>query len=67
MTINLSETSLYIGIMLVLVGIQIYQQVRITRLERDNEDLWEQMATLTSSFVSKMLDAVRANKEKQDN
>ena len=67
MTINLSETSLYIGIILVLVGIQIYQQVRITRLERDNEDLWEQMATLTSSFVSKMLEAVRNNKEKQDN
>lgn len=67
MTINLSETSLYIGIMVILVGIQIYQQIRITRLEKDNEDLWEQMATLTSGFVSKMMEAMRSNKEKQDN
>ena len=66
MTINLSETSLYIGTILVLIGIQIYQQIRLSKLERENEELWDQMANLTSGFVSKLLETIRNNKENED-
>lgn len=66
MTINLSETSLYIGTILVLIGIQIYQQIRLSKLERESEELWDQMANLTSGFVSKLLETIRNNKENED-
>lgn len=45
---------------------QIYQQYRITRLEKETEDLWEQMATLTSSFVSRILDGLKTAKEEKE-
>jgi len=63
MTINLTETSLYVGCIVVLIGIQIYQQRRIIRFQRELEDIWEQMAALTSNFVSKLLENVRNSKE----
>lgn len=67
MTINLTETSLYIGSIVVLIAIQIHQQIRISRLEKDNDDIWEQMATLTSSFVSEMLKTLKSVKEEKTN
>jgi hypothetical protein len=67
MTINLTETSLYIGIIIVLIAIQIYQQTRISRLEKDIDGIWEQMATLTSSFVGEMLRSLESTKESKTN
>lgn len=67
MTINLTETSLYIGIIIVLIAIQIYQQTRIARLEKDIDNVWEQMATLTSSFVGEMLRSLESTKESKTN
>ena len=67
MTINLTETSLYIGIIIVLIAIQIYQQTRISRLEKDIDNVWEQMATLTSSFVGEMLRSLESTKESKTN
>ena len=66
MVINLTETSLYIGSIVVLIAIQIYQQTRISKLERENEELWEQMATLTSGFVSRLIETLKNNKENEN-
>lgn len=66
MTINLTETNLYIGIIVVLVIIQIYQQTTIKRLEKECKDLWDQLGTLTYSITSKMLEIHKDLNGKQD-
>jgi hypothetical protein len=66
MTINLSETTIYIGIIIVLVIIQIYQQTTIKRLEKECKDLWDQLGTLTYSITNKMLEIHKDLNGKQD-
>lgn len=66
MTINLSETTIYIGTIVVLVIIQIYQQTTIKRLEKECKDLWDQLGTLTYSITNKMLEIHKDLNGKQD-
>ena len=66
MTINLSETTIYIGVIVVLVAIQIYQQTTIKRLEKECKDLWDQLGTLTYSITNKMLEIHKDLNGKQD-
>ncbi len=66
MTINLSETTIYIGVIVVLVVIQIYQQTTIKRLEKECKDLWDQLGTLTYSITNKMLEIHKDLNNKQD-
>jgi hypothetical protein len=66
MTVNLSETTLYIVIIIVLMGIQIYQLDQTRKLEKECKDLWDQLGTLTFSITSKMLDIQKDLNSKQD-
>ena len=66
MTVNLTETTLYVAIILVLMGIQIYQLVQTRKLEKECRDLWDQLGTLTFSVTSKMLDMQKDLNGKQD-
>jgi len=66
MTVNLSETTLYVVIILVLMGIQIYQLVQTKKLEKECKDLWDQLGTLTFSITNKMLDMQKDLNTKQD-
>jgi hypothetical protein len=66
MTINLTETTLYVAIIVVLMGIQIYQLVQTKKLEKECKDLWDQLGTLTFSITSKILDMQKDLNDKQD-
>jgi hypothetical protein len=66
MTINLTETTLYVAIIVVLMGIQIYQLVQTKKLEKECKDLWDQIGTLTFSVTSKILDMQKDLNDKQD-
>ena len=66
MTVNLTETTLYVTIILVLMGIQIYQLVQTRKLEKECKDLWDQLGTLTFSITNKMLDMQKDLNSKQD-
>lgn len=66
MTINLTETNIYIGIIVVLTLIQIYQQVKIKNLEKECKDLWDQLGTLTYTITTKMLEIHKDLNSKQD-
>lgn len=66
MTVNLTETTLYVVIILVLMGIQIYQLIQTRKLEKECRDLWDQLGTLTFSITSKMLDMQKDLNTKQD-
>lgn len=66
MTINLTETNIYVGIILVLLAMQIYQQFAIRRLEKESKDLWDQLGTLTYTITTKMLEIHKDLNSKQD-
>ena len=66
MTINLTETTLYVAIIVILMAIQIYQLVQTKKLEKECKDLWDQIGTLTFSVTSKILDMQKDLNDKQD-
>jgi hypothetical protein len=66
MTINLTETTLYVAIIVVLMAIQIYQLVQTKKLEKECKDLWDQLGTLTFSVTAKMFEMQKDINDKQD-
>jgi hypothetical protein len=66
MTINISENNVYVGIIVVLVLIQIYQQSRIKHLENEVKEIWDQLGTLTFSITNKVLELHKELNSKQD-
>jgi hypothetical protein len=63
MTFTLTQEHLYIGIILLLMGIQIYQRSLIKKLQREVDDIWSQMAAMVAN-ISIQLTA--AQKDKND-
>jgi hypothetical protein len=53
MTIQVTQEWLYVGIIVVLIGIQIYQQTKIKHLFGEATDLWEQLSVLTMTISNK--------------
>ena len=53
MTVQITQEWLYVGIIFVLIGIQIYQQTKIKKLFSEATDLWEQMSILTMTIANK--------------
>jgi hypothetical protein len=53
MTIQVTQEWLYVTIILVLIGIQIYQQTKIKRLFQEATDIWEQLSVLTMTVANK--------------
>lgn len=54
MTVTLSESALYIGVTVLLIGLQIYQQIMIRNLQKDIKRLWEQAASSAIILFSKV-------------
>lgn len=46
MILNLTETHLYIAIIVVLMGAQMYQQKLIRNLQKESKDIWDQIGIL---------------------
>jgi hypothetical protein len=63
MTVTLTPEHLYIGIIFILMGIQIYQRNSIKKLEKEVDDIWSQMAALVAN-ISIQLTA--SQKDKND-
>ena len=66
MTITFTQEHLYVGIIIVLIGIQIYQQRLIKRLEKECDDIWSQLGTLVGSISSQILSLQKDMNDKQD-
>ncbi len=66
MTINITQEWLYVGIILVLIGIQIYQQTKIQKLFSEATDLWEQMSILTMTVANKFTELDTRLKDLKD-
>lgn len=66
MTVTLTPEQIYIGIILILIGIQIYQQRLIKKLEQECDDIWTQLGTLVGSLSGQILSMQKDINSKQD-
>ena len=66
MTLTLTNEQLYIGIIVVLVAIQIYQQRLISRLEKETTDIWNQIGVLVTTVTAQLLTMQKDINNKQD-
>ena len=66
MTVTFTPEHLYIGIILILVGLQIYQLRLIHKLEKECDDIWAQLGTLVGSITRQILSLQKDINGKQD-
>jgi hypothetical protein len=66
MTVTITETSFYLGVVLFLLVVQVYHQIQIKKLEKDAKQLWEQISILVVSISAQMLQQQKDINEKQD-
>ena len=66
MTVTLTQEHFYIGIIIVLIGIQIYQQRLIKSLEKECDDIWAQLGTLVGSVSKELVSIQKDIANKQD-
>jgi hypothetical protein len=66
MTVTITETSFYLGVVLFLLVAQVYHQIQIKKLEKDAKQLWEQIGILVVSISAQMLQQQKDINEKQD-
>lgn len=66
MTITITEQQMYIGVIVLLVLLQMYQQSQIRKIEKDCSDLWGQLGTLVANLTTQMLQMQKDINSKQD-
>ena len=57
---------MYVGIIIILIGIQIYQQTLIKSLKKETEDIWAQLGTLVGNLTTQILSMQKDINSKQD-
>jgi cell division protein FtsL len=71
MTFTLNQEHFYIGIILFLMGIQIYQWLQIHKAHNEIQKLWNQISIFNTMVAMKLLDTQKEidklnNKENND-
>lgn len=66
MTFTVTDTTIYIGAILVLIGIQLYHQSVIKKLEKETKQIWEQIGIIVVSLGSQLGDMQKSLNQKKD-
>jgi len=66
MTITVTETQVYVGIIIVLMVIQMYQQRVISKLEKETKQIWEQIGILVVSLGTELGNMQKDLNKKED-
>ena len=66
MTVTFTQEHVYIGIIIILVVLQIYQLRLINKLEKECDDIWAQLGTLVGNITSQILSLQKDLNNKQD-
>ena len=66
MTVTLTQEHLYIGIIFILMGIQIYQRNSIKKLEKEVDDIWSQIAILVTTLSAEITGLQKSLSNKKD-
>lgn len=66
MTVTLTDNILYLAVVLILMGIQVYQQFQVRKSRKEIESLWEQIGTIAYSISVKMIEMQKDITTKED-
>jgi hypothetical protein len=66
MTVTFTQEHLYIVIIVILAGLQIYQLRLIKKLEKECDDIWAQLGTLVGNITSQILSLQKDLNGKED-
>ena len=66
MTVTLTDGALYLIVVLLLMGVQVYQQVQIRKNRKEIDKLWEQIGTIAYSISIKMIEMQKDITTKED-
>jgi hypothetical protein len=66
MTFTISDNQLYVGIIIVLILIQIYQQKLIRDLQKETHDIWNQIAILVTTLSAELTGLQKSLSNKKD-
>lgn len=66
MTVTLTDGALYLIVVLLLMGVQVYQQVQIRKNRKEIDSLWEQIGTIAYSISIKMIEMQKDITTKED-
>lgn len=71
MTFTLNQEHFYIGVILFLLGMQVYQWAKIYKLNDEVQKLWNQISVFNTMVAIKLLDTQKEidklnNKENND-
>lgn len=66
MTVTLTQEHLYLGIIIILAGLQIYQLRLIRKLEKECDDIWAQLGTLVGNITSQIMSLQKDLNGKED-
>jgi len=66
MTVTLTDSILYLIVVLLLMGMQAYQQIQIRKSRKEIDSLWEQIGTIAYSISVKMIEMQKDITTKED-
>lgn len=66
MTVTLTDGIIYLIVVLILMGIQVYQQIQIRKNRKEIDSLWEQIGTIAYSISIKMIEMQKDITTKED-
>lgn len=70
MTVTLGEDNIYLIVILILMGIQVYQQKRIKDIRKEIDQVWSQLGTViiaTSTRISELEKDITKKQDKDEN
>jgi len=66
MTFTVSDNQLYVGIIVVLILIQLYQQKLIRDLQKEAQDIWNQIAIIVTTISAQLTELQKNLNNKKD-
>ena len=66
MTVTVTETQVYVGIIILLMIIQMYQHRVISKLEKETKQIWEQIGILVVSLGAELGNMQKDLNKKED-
>lgn len=66
MTVTVTETQVYVGIIILLMIVQMYQHRVIIKLEKETKQIWEQIGILVVSLGAELGNMQKDLNKKED-
>ena len=66
MTFTITDTTIYIGVTILLIGIQLYHQWVIKNIQKETKQIWEQIGILVVSIGAQLGEVQKSLNQKKD-